>query len=78
MSQRGVTLDEMRIAIRQGWPADDARPGTIGKRFVFPYGREWEGRTYEEKEITVYYKMVETQIILLTVVARYGRDFPRS
>ena len=48
------------------------------KSRCFPNQAEWEGQFYEEKEVTVYYKVSEEEgIILLTVKARYGEDFPR-
>jgi len=58
-----------------GWDAKDAKQGTKGKVLVVPYAAEWEGRFYSEKEITVYYKLVDEKIILLTVIAKYGDDF---
>jgi len=39
------------------WEASDAKSGTLGKVLVFPYEKEWEGQFYEEKEVTVYYKL---------------------
>ena len=78
MRQRGVTLQEIRQTVAAGWPATDVKPGTQGRVMVFPYGRDWEGQTYAEKEVTVYYKAVEgEEIVLLTVKARYGQGFPR-
>ncbi len=78
MEQRGVTLDEIQRALDEGWIASDARIGTVGRTLVFPYAQEWEGAFYSEKEVTVYYKIVEGGIILLTVKARYGSGFPRG
>ncbi len=78
MRQRGVTLRELERTLQEGWPAADAKPGTEGKVFVFPYRRTWEGQFYEEKEVTVYYKIVEGKMVLLTVKARYGKAFPRG
>ena len=64
--------------IQKGWQAADAKSGTYGKVMVFSYEAEWEGQFYPEKEVTVYYKLVENErVILLTVKARYGQDFPR-
>jgi hypothetical protein len=45
---------------------------------VFPYHAEWEGQLYKEKEVTVYYKILGSQLVLLTVKARYGKDFLRG
>ncbi len=77
MVQRGVTLDEIQQTLDRGWRADDAREGTRGKVFVFSYRKNWEGQWYEEKEVSVYYKMQKGEVILLTVKARYGAGFPR-
>lgn len=78
MSQRGVSKEEVERVLNGGWEAIDTKSGTQGKIYVFPYQQEWEGRWYEEKEVTVYYKMVEGALVLLTVKARYGLAFPRG
>ncbi len=78
MAQRGVTLEEIQRALDEGWIATDGRVGTVGKTIVFSYAQEWEGAFYAEKEVSVYYKMGESGIILLTVKARYGSGFPRG
>jgi hypothetical protein len=78
MRQRGITPDEIERALNEGWEATDARPGTLGRTIVVPYAREWEGTIYDEKEVTVYYKLVGGGNILLTAIARYGAGFPRS
>jgi hypothetical protein len=78
MEQRGITEEEVRKTIREGWSASDAKPGTNGRTLVFPYNARWEGTHYEEKEITVYYKTEDDELILLTAIARYGSDFPRA
>ena len=78
MQQRGVSLEEIEQTLGEGWEATDVRPGTLGRVLVFPFEAEWEGRRYEEKEVTVYYKIAEEDLIVLTVKARYGNDFPRG
>ena len=78
MEQRGVSREEIEHTLRVGWSASDAKPGTRGKVFVFDYQSEWLGRFFEEKEVTVYYKVIGGAVVLLTVKARYGGDFPRS
>jgi hypothetical protein len=78
MSQRGVTKEEIERTLSEGWEATDARSGTLGKIMIFPYQKEWEGRFYEEKEVTVYYKFTAGIFALLTVKARYGKNFPRG
>ena len=67
--------------MRQGWKVSDAKPGTAGRTLVFPYNpynAEWEGTQYQEKEVTVYDKVDGDDLALLTAIARYGRDVPRT
>ncbi len=75
MAQRGVTPDEIERTVNEGRPAKDAKPETVGNVLVFPYNAEWEGRMYEKKEVTVYYRVVGERVVVLTVKARYGREF---
>ena len=76
MHQRGVTFQEIEIVLNQGWKAQDVKRGMHGKVYVFPYDRTWEGKYFKEKEVTVYFKGEGQQLVLLTVKARYGSDFP--
>lgn len=78
MLQRGITKEEIEITINKGWGAEDAKEGTIGKTFIFPYNNYWEDRYYEEKEVAVYYKMKEEKMVLLTAKARYGKNFKKG
>lgn len=78
MLQRGITLQEIKNTLNKGWEASDAKPGISGKTMVYPYHKEWECQFHEEKEVTVYYKVVEEHPILLTVKARYGKKFLRG
>jgi hypothetical protein len=75
MLQRGISIEEIEETINQGWIADDAQKGTYGRVFIFPYNEEWEGKFFEEKEVTVYYKYRDEKLILLTAKARYGKKF---
>lgn len=77
MRQRGVTREEIELTLQEGWEAADAKIGTLGKSRVFAYEAEWEGESYLEKEVTVYYRRSEEGVILLTVKARYGQGFTR-
>lgn len=78
MEQRGVTKAEIIETLNLGWEAEDSKEGTFGKVYVFNYNQEWEGKIYQEKEVTVYYKEREGLKILLTVKARYGDSFIRK
>jgi len=77
MAQRGITKDEIEKTLNEGWEADDAKPGTYGKVLVLPYHPVWEGEFFEEKEVRVYYKVINDNVMVLTVKARYGKGFPR-
>ena len=78
MIERGVTLDEINATLKDGWLAKDSKQGTYGKVWVFAYGREWIGRVFAEKEVSVYYKLEGDNLIVLTVKARYGDNFERD
>jgi Domain of unknown function (DUF4258) len=78
MHQRGVSREEIDRTLGEGWPARDAKPGVLGKVAVFQYGAEWQGSAYAEKEVTVYYKLIQDRMRLITVKARYGSRFPRE
>ena len=78
MIERGVTQEEIEHTLNAGWPASDAKPGTSGKTYVFGYQATWEGRFFEEKEVTVYYRITGGVMMLLTAKARYGKDFPKG
>jgi hypothetical protein len=76
--QKDITLDEFNITLAKGWPAGDAKEGTSGKIYVFEYEREWLGKIFAKKEVSVYYKIVDGRVIPLTAKARYGRNFRRK
>lgn len=78
MEQRGITRAEIERTLNEGWKAKDAKSGTIGKVFIFPYNRTWQDDLFQEKEVTVYYKMIKEDIVLLTVKARYGKHFRKE
>ena len=78
MQQRGILREEIETTLNSGWPADDAKPGTLGKVWVFPYNADWEGREYPEKEVTIYYRIRGAGLVVLTAKARYGISFPRK
>lgn len=78
MASRGVLRAELEDVLTRGWRALGARPGTSARRLVFPLDGEWQGRRFEEKEVTVYFKDVDGRLVVLTAIARYGADFPRE
>ncbi len=78
MRQRGITLNEIAETVNTGWAVEDAKEGTLGKTLIFQYNALWEGKLYEQKEVTVYYKYKDERIILLTAMARYGSGFRKN
>lgn len=78
MMQRGITAKEIEETLNEGWDAEDSKEGTLGKVFIFPYKAAWEGKFFEEKEVTVYYKYKADRFVLLTAKARYGKFSRRS
>ena len=72
MVERGITREEIERTLNEGWAALDAKPGMGGKVFVFRYDAEWEDEFFEEKEVTVYYKMVGEAIGALDIFAEAG------
>jgi hypothetical protein len=43
-----------------------------------PKNGMWEGSFFEEKEVSVYFKLLNDTIVLLTTKARYGKGFLRE
>jgi hypothetical protein len=78
MNERGIGKGEIEATLSKGWEAAAAKAGTLGKTLVFPYNKDWAGQLCEEKEVTVYYKAVKGRIILLTAMAKYGKDFAKG
>ncbi|RMG04871.1 MAG: DUF4258 domain-containing protein [Nitrospirae bacterium] len=78
MLQRGISLEEINTTLQKGWQAPDAKKGTAGKVYVFPFNKEWFGKSYNEKEVSVYYKYSKGKLIILTVKARYGNNFKQG
>ncbi len=78
MAQRGVSLEEIERTLNDGWAAQDAKAGTFGKIMVFEFGAQWENKFYQQKEVTVYYKIISDGLLPLTIKARYGQNFPRE
>jgi hypothetical protein len=48
IARRGTTEAEIAEVLEKGLP-DIARPGRLAKSLIYPFGRTWGGRTYEQK-----------------------------
>ncbi len=77
MKQRGISIEEIQTVLAEGWNAEDSVAGTIGRVFVFSYKAEWEGKFFEKKEITVYYKYKEKTYRMLTAMTSGHNEFFR-
>ena len=78
MQPRGILREEIETPLNPGWPADDAKPGTLGKVWVFPYTADWDGREYPEKAVPVYDRIRGAGLVVLTAKARDGISVPRQ
>jgi len=78
MLEHGVSEEEVLFVFEQGWPCGNAHPGRDCRTWVFEFNSQRGRRRYAEKEVTVYFKEVNSDDILLTVKARYGQGFPRG
>lgn len=76
--QRGVTEAEVERVLRDGWPAPDAAPGSLGKTLVLPFEAYRKGKWFEQKEVTVHWTEVSGRRVLLTVKSRFGSGFSRQ
>jgi hypothetical protein len=72
MPQRGVTEVEV-MAVLEGGQAVAAQGSRRARGLVFPHAKEWAGRFYDEKKVKVVYIEEEDEIIVVTVLAYYGR-----
>ena len=69
MLQRGIRIEEIETVLNQGWEATER---TLEKYYIrIRKGEE----SFEEKEVSVYYKFTNDTMVLLTAKARYGRSF---
>ena len=72
MPFRGVSTDEVAAVLEQGEEVE-ARDGRHAKAMVFAHGKLWAGRRYDQKKVKVVYLIEGTEIIVVTVLAYYGR-----
>jgi hypothetical protein len=70
MEERGASRHEVRTTIREGESAN-ARHGRMEFTYTFSFEDEWNGTTYENKELTVYAANDGGDWIVVTVICRY-------
>ena len=67
---RGATEAEIAEAIRQaGW--QPAAQGRFDCRKEFPFGREWNGRSYASKQVRPVFVDEPAEIVVVTVYVYY-------
>ena len=70
MAQRGAIEAEVRDAIATS-PWQPVRAGRFECRKAFAFGREWNGRMYELKQVRPIFVDEPTEIVVVTVYAYY-------
>ena len=71
MPLRGVSRNEVIEVLERGEEAE-AHGDRMAKELVFPHEKTWAGRYYDQKKVKVVY-MEEDEIVVITVLAYYGR-----
>lgn len=71
-AERGTDPAEIRDVIETG-VAIPARGKRLGKAKVYAFGRERNGRYYEQKRVEVYYTAESEDTVTVTVYVFYGR-----
>ena len=70
--KRGVSEWEIEDTIRTGL-SFLAKHGRMGKAKVYDFGKEWNGKRYEQKRVEVIYTVESDVLITVTVYAFYGK-----
>ncbi|MFQ5903968.1 MAG: hypothetical protein ACE5JO_09780 [Candidatus Binatia bacterium] len=72
MVERGVSEEEMTITLEeQNFVAGHS--GRKVKEKVFSYDKTWLGERYPEKKVKVIYVEEDNSLVVLTVIASYGK-----
>ena len=61
------------MAVLERGQAVAAQGSRRARELVFSHGREWAGRFYDQKKVKVVYIEEEDEIVVVTVLAYYGR-----
>jgi len=72
MQERGITEGEVAQTVEAGILVGISGTRSIRRR-VFTEGYHWLERDYPHKEVQVVYTVEESQIVVITAIARYGR-----
>jgi len=70
LSRRGASEEEVIEAIQTSfW--QPAELGRLECRKDFPYGREWNGKLYETKQVRPIFVEEDDEIVVVTVYSYY-------
>jgi hypothetical protein len=70
--ERGTNEAEIKDVINRGVPIP-ARRGRLGKAKVYGFGRQRQGKYYEQKRVEVIYAVEGEAIVTVTVYVFYGK-----
>jgi hypothetical protein len=70
--ERGASEDEIKDVIATGFPIP-AKRDRKGQAKVYEFGRERNGKYYEQKRVEVFYVIEDDDIITVTVYVFYGK-----
>ncbi len=71
MRERGIEEQEVRLTVETGVLAQVSEDRAVRER-VFALGYYWGGQEYPHKEVTVVYTIEDSNIVVITTIARYG------
>ncbi len=70
--ERGTNDDEIRDVILSGTECS-AKGIRNGKEKIYPYNKEWNGKTFSEKLVRVIFVLGENIISTVTVIVQFGK-----
>jgi hypothetical protein len=70
LTRRGFTIAEVEEAIRNQ-PWESAERGRLECRMDFPFGKEWNDRFYQTKQVRPVFVDEPDEIVVVTVYTYY-------
>ena len=71
MTERGIEEREVRLTVETGILRQVSDNRGVRER-VFTLGYNFGGQEYQHKEVTVVYTIEDSNIVVITSIARYG------
>ncbi len=69
-AERGTDETEIVHVIRQGTP-EPAKKNRLKAKYTFPFGKEWNSKTYALKQVQPVFVEEEGEIVVITVYTYY-------